>query len=1137
MVRSNHAGEPHDLPAPRALACAAALAMGSLAAPPSFGACGSAGSTIISGASTGPCTLVAGSTLRITTTGELSSSAAPAITADHVNGALDIVNGGRLSGTPGITLTNSTLEGGITNFFNANLAVAESSGTAIVIKDTRLSNGLDNHGTITSGSASGSGLDIQDSIVGSLRNIGNINAAGYGLRLRVSTINGRWSNSGGVKSGGTGVAMDSSIVHGEVINTGDLTAGQHGMALTGSRVDGDVRAWGIISSGADALRVVDSYIGRDLITRGTLTADVHGVRLSGGRLSGDLVNQAVITAASGITLSSTLTRGNVINEGTIAASSEGLALYTATVRGTLQNTGDISLEGDVMQSDGVPQAALGIHAGSVIEGVYNSGSISSSDRVAIQVGTATITRRGIKNSGGTISGRTGLVIDNSSVSGGFSNTGSIWGVGDLGQANGVRVRDSQIIGNFTNAGTITSGNGSAIRFDNSAMVGTITNSHQLVGSHGLRLQGTHVDGSINNSGEIRASILGIALSDSDLSGDLINMGTVTGKDRGIRLSDSTIRGTLRNGGTVAGQHGITLRNTSITDGIDISGSVLADAVSGYAVHIDKNSSVPQLRISGDDTARFSGAVRTVATPVLITSGSTFTLQDGNRFQVPTLENRGILAVAAVGPNLDEPTLPTHAAVATIKGNYLQTSSATFSTQVVDGARYGQLVVSGTATLPHLAKLYVDVANPAQPLSVNRLNNVISAGALVSDGTYTVTSNSQLFNFSGVKDANTVDLKLAVKSSTGASDALRSTGAGNKASGAARVLDSQFAQGISSPLTDYFLTATSQAEVARAVSQSLPLTNALPASQFMLEQITDTLRERMSEAPLSAPGFVQPASGVWIKSFGARMADNQGGASNGFATNVGGTLFGAEATVSRTTRVGVAFAYGEGQASDPGAGRSRNNQLELYQLTAYGSHLLDEITELSVHAGMGHNQSDGRRTLTFGGSNSQASTTVDSHFFTGGVALSRRWALSEAATLTPSLSADYTRVNDDGYRERGAAGIAPLLLEVKARTTDQLLLGFDTRLSHSITPGTQIKGTLGVAYDVIDEGNVVNAAFAGAPGQTFRTPGSDFGPWVLRGGLEFSSVGPSGISLSFAMDMQTRAGYTEQVGQVRLAVPF
>lgn len=1137
MERFNHTGHLHPLPVCRTLACAVTLAMGGLAAPPSFGACGSAGSTVISGASTGPCTLVAGSSLRITTSGELTSSAGAGVIADHVSGAVDIVNGGTIKGTPAISLTDSALEGGITNFFNANLGVAGHSGTAVVIESTRLSNGLDNHGTITSGIAAGNGMAIHNSIVGSLRNLGNINAADDGLRLHESTVNGRWSNSGGVQSGAVGVAVSDSIVHGEVINTGDLTARQYGLALTGSRVDGDVRAWGTIKGGGEALRVVDSYIGGDLITRGTLAADGYGVRLSGGRLSGDLVNQATITAANGIAVSGTLMRANVVNEGTLVASSEGLALYRATVNGTVQNTGGISLEGGTNQNDGTAQAALGVHAASAIGGIYNSGSISSSDRVAIQVDAATITRRGIKNAGGTVTGRTGLLIDNANVTGGFSNTGSIFGVGDLGQANGVRIRDSQVTGNFTNAGAITSGNGSAIRFDNSAIVGTITNSRQLVGINGLRLQGTKVDGTINNSGEIRADALGIALFGSNLSGDLVSTGRIIGADVGIRLSDSTVRGALRTGGTITAQNGITVRNTSIAGGIDISGKVLADPLSSYAVDIDADSRVPQLRIDGNNTARFSGAVRTVATPVLITSGSTFTLQDGNRFQVPTFENRGTLAVAAEGPDLDAPSLPTHAAVATIQGNYLQTGGATFSTQVADGTHYGQLVVSGTATLPHQARLFVDVANPTQPFSVSRLDNVISAGTLASDGTYTVTSNSQLFNFSGVKDANTLDLKLAAKSSTGASDALRTAGAGNEAAGAARVLDSQFAQGSSSPLTGYFVTATSQAEVARAVSQSLPLTNALPASQFMLEQIIETLRERMSEAPLLAPGFVQPASGVWIKPFGARLADTQGGASNGFATNVGGTLFGAEATLSRATRVGVAFAYGDSQASDAGASRGRNNQLELYQFSAYGSHLVDDVTELSVHAGMGHNQSDGRRTLSFGSSDSQASANVESQIFTGGAALSRRWALSEATTLTPSFSADYARVSDDGYRESGAASLAPLLLEVKARTTDQLLLGFDTRLSHSVTPGTQIKGRLGVAYDVMDEGNVVSAAFAGAPGQTFSTPGSDLGPWVLRGGLEFSTVSRGGTSLSFAMDMQTRASYTEQVGQVRLEVPF
>ncbi|WP_263263857.1 autotransporter outer membrane beta-barrel domain-containing protein [Pseudomonas sp. RIT-PI-S] len=1219
----------HPHPTPRALAWAVALAVGSFAAQPAFAACGTPGTTVISGASTGPCTLVAGSTLKVTSSGSLSSDTAAAATADHVSGSLNILNAGTITGKPAISLTNSTLTGGITNYSTGTLGGAAPNGTAVLIKNTHLSDGVVNNGKVLSGSSNGNGLDIESSITGGLRNRGEINAAVYGVLALESTINGDVNNSGDIQSRVIGVSLNSDIVNGDVISSGKLRGAQYGLAITGTRVNGDVRTRGLVHGGTDAVRVVNSTVTGQLLTQDTITANDTGIELYNSKIAGDMINEAAVTAREGILVNSNL-RGNLINRGHIAASSDGLALYNATVKGTVQNSGTISLEGGTVQGDDIPQAALGVHFNSAIGGLYNTGSITSSDRIAVEVDTATVGSRGIKNVGGTLSGRTGLFIDNSTVNGLVSNTGSITGVGGTGTAAGVRVRASQLQGGLSNAGDIA-GTAMAISFDNSGLTGNLNNSGHLTGTNGVRLEDTTVDGSVLNSGSVTADAYAIALVGSDISGDVVNTGTVRGGDKGLLLSGSTVLGAVRNSasltahtaalevtnsyvqggivntghiespagvrlgnsrvasidnrgviqggddgvltiastqiagdinnrgslladstspftlllvdsqvggrlvssGIISGQAGINLRNTDIAGGIDISGQVLGDAVSGYAVNIDADSSVAQLRISGNDSARFSGIVHASNTPVQVTAGSTFTLQDGNRFEVPTFENRGTLAVAASGPNLDDPSAPAHAAVATLQGDYLQTSGATFSTRVADGTTYGHLVVSGTATLPHQANVYVNVANPAQPFSVSSLDNVISAGTLASDGTYNVTSNSQLFNFSGVKDANTLDLKLAAKSATGVRDAVQGNSA---AQDAARVLDSQLAQGSSSALSSYFVSATSGAEVARAVTQSLPLTNALPASQFMLEQITDTLRERLAESPMLGTSFAQPQGGVWIKPFGARMADNQR-ASSGFAANVGGTLFGADAVLSKATRVGVAFAYGNSQANDEAAGSGHNNQLELYQFTAYGSHLLDDVTELSVHAGMGHNQSDGRRTLNFGGSNSQADASVDSQIFTSGVALSRRLPLTEATTLTPSLSADYTRVHDDAYRESGASGIAPLLLDVKARTTDQLLLGFDTRVSHDFAPGIQLKGKLGVAYDLLDEGNVVTAAFAGAPGQTFRTPGSDLGPWVLRGGLEFASVSRRGTSLSFAMDMQTRAGYTEQTSMVKLSVPF
>ena len=1222
----------HRQPVPRTLALAVALA---IAAPSGFAACGSAGTTVISG-NAGPCELVAGSTLKVTRTGTLGSSTGAAATADHVTGRLQILNAGTLAGAPGISLTNSTLTGGVINYASGTLAGSPAGSSAVLVSHVRLSQGVTNNGSILANldnAINGSGLWVENSISGGLRNRGQLSGAVYGLLALDTTLNGNVNNSGTVAGAVTGVALNNSIVHGDVLNSGGIDGGQYGLALTGTRVQGSVRSSGTLHGGADALRIVNSHISGTVLTQGRITSADQGIQVLGGRLAGDLVNEATLTARVGLVANSNL-RGNLINRGHIAAASSGLALYNTTLKGTVQNTGSIMLEGGTVQGEDVPQAALGVHFNSAIGGIYNSGSITSSDRTAVQVDTATVGRKGIKNAGGTLSGRTGLFIDNARVSGAVINTGTLHGSGDVGPAAGVRIRASQLGGGLINAGTISSAV-AAISVDNSGLVGNLRNSGTLAGGNGLRLEDSNLDGSLINSGTIRAEVFGIALLGSDLSGDLVNTGTLFGTDNGLRLSgsrvlgaifntgtlgahtsamqvfnsyvkggivntgrieapagvslgnsrvasvdnqgviqggddgvltlagsqlsgdlansgsllaqatspftlllvDSQVGGRVINSGTIAGQNGITVRNSSVTGGIDISGRVLADAVSGYAVDIDSASSVPQLRISGNNSARFSGAVRTTATPVVITPGSAYTLQDGNRFEVPTFENRGTLAVAAQGPDPDDPGALAHAAVATIQGNYLQASGATFSPQVVNATQYGHLVVTGTATLPSQAKLYVDVANPAQPFNVSGLNNVISAGTLASDGTYTVASNSQLFTFSGVKDANTLDLTLAAKSNTAVSDALQGNARSKPGLGAARVLDSQVAQGASSALGTRFVSATSAAQVAQAVAQSLPLTNALPASQFVLEQMTDSLRERLAETPLAAAGYAQPPGGVWIKPFGARMADNQRSASNGFAASAGGTLLGAEAALSKSTRVGVAFAYGTGQAVDQGTAPGRNNQLELYQFTAYGSHLLDEATELSVHAGMGHNDSEGRRTLSFDGGNSQASARVGSQVLTTGVALSRRLPVSDATTLTPALTVDYTRVHDNAYQERGAASIAPLLLNIDARTIEQLLLGFEARASHAISPGMQVKGKLGAAYDLLDEGNRVTAAFAGAPGQRFTTPGSELGPWVLRAGLEFNAVSRGGTRLSFGMDLQSRAGYTEHSRQIRLSVPF
>jgi len=55
---------------------------------------------------------------------------------------------------------------------------------------------------------------------------------------------------------------------------------------------------------------------------------------------------------------------------------------------------------------------------------------------------------------------------------------------------------------------------------------------------------------------------------------------------------------------------------------------------------------------------------------------------------------------------------------------------------------------------------VNVANPNFAFTVTGMADIISAGTLTSDGTFAVTDNSALFDFTANKNGNAVDLALA-----------------------------------------------------------------------------------------------------------------------------------------------------------------------------------------------------------------------------------------------------------------------------------------------------------------------------------------------------------------------------------------
>ncbi|WP_213881965.1 autotransporter outer membrane beta-barrel domain-containing protein, partial [Pseudomonas sp. dw_358] len=441
------------------------------------------------------------------------------------------------------------------------------------------------------------------------------------------------------------------------------------------------------------------------------------------------------------------------------------------------------------------------------------------------------------------------------------------------------------------------------------------------------------------------------------------------------------------------------------------------------------------------------------------------------------------------------------------------------TEALDATHFGKLVVTGTATLPDQAKFDVDVVNSGQSFQGATLASVLSAGTLNSNGTYAVTSNSALYNFSGVKDGNSVDLVAAPKTTTAVTNAVAGISTANLS--AARVLDSAIAT--NSSLTPFFVGATSGSSVASAISQTLP-SNAAAAtevSQSTLSTIADVVQSRIdaNTGLASGDGFYGDKN-LWMKPFGSWINQSQHGNTPGYDATVYGMAFGLDAPVNELLRLGVSFSYANADTNSKADVSAQSAKVDLYQLMGYGSYTVAPNTELSFHAGVGQNRNDGKRDLSLNGISGQAKSNYDSRTVTAGVALAKAYDISPTTRFIPSVRADYTWLKDDSYHESGSAAINPLLLDVDQHQTDQLILGLDGKLVHEVIPGTQLTANLGVGYDVIHDDSMLTSSYAGAAGNTFNTVGQSSSPWLARGGVGVTTrIAQNGTELSVNYDAE------------------
>lgn len=352
---------------------------------------------------------------------------------------------------------------------------------------------------------------------------------------------------------------------------------------------------------------------------------------------------------------------------------------------------------------------------------------------------------------------------------------------------------------------------------------------------------------------------------------------------------------------------------------------------------------------------------------------------------------------------------------------------------------------------------------------------------------------------------------------------------NPALPAAAVIDA------SPELTLLFAGLSTDAQKSAAASQTLPLLtgSSQVAANTALTGISRVVQARIEiNRGLSSGDEFLGDKYFWMKPFGSWADQDKRNGVSGYKADTVGLAFGADATISPATRLGLAFAFADASVDGKSSTAPNKTQVDVYQLLGYGSHSLDEATEISFLAGIGQNRNHGKRSILFQGTEAKSSFTSQTAML--GVGIGRIYRLSETTRITPSVRADYAWIKDKGYTESGA-GL--LNLRVSGRSTEELILSADAKVSHDIKSGTTLTANAGIGYDVLNERAAITAAFAGAPGASFTTKGIDPSPWVVRAGLGLTSITQSGMEVTARYDAEYRKDFLNQTASVKFRWTF
>jgi outer membrane autotransporter protein len=1054
----------------------------------------------------------------------------------HTEGRLDITNGGAVSNTIGLIGNNLdgtgsvTVDGAGSSWTNSDYLSVGGGGVGRL----DITNGGTVSNTVGTIGGSGTGNVTVDGAGSSWTNSDSLNIGLSGRsynRLTIAnnaTVNVN-SGAGTVTIGSSGILEIGAVTYHEPVAAGTLNAasvvfdGDNG-SLYFSHTNADYIFTPTISGTGNVTLESGTTIftGANTYSGNTTIYGFYGGILKANNTTGSATGTATVTVANGGTLggSGTISGVVTVNDGGIIAA--GNSPSTLTVGSLILNNASIlDFELDSPSGTaGVDSDLIAVSDNLTLDGILNITDLGGFDFATTSGDTGsyqlfsyggTLTDNALSFGSGVLAGYN-YTIDTATV-------GQVYLTADY---DGLQFWDGS---NISADDTVNGGNGTwnSATTNWAAQSGNVNLAWSNLTAVFSGTAGTvEVDGLQTISG-LQFSTDGYQLTDTDSNGELILAAEGTEmrvNPTVIAAIDVALTGTGSLTKTGDGALILTADN-SYSGGTTINGGILQLGNGGTTGSVIGNiANNAALSFNRSDYVTYAGTITGAGSIGLISGNTHFTGDLSGHTGTVTVDG-GNLAI-----NSNE-TL-------SLGGNYTLAAASTLNVTAADDATYSKLVVAGTATLASNAKINIDVTNPNFAFTTaytNGMADIISAGTLISDGTFAVTDNSYLFNFSAVKDGDTVDLALA-----SAAPAVRiSTINQGKAAaiGAATAIDNIISNNPTGGIAVPFVSLTTEQDVANAAESTLPGASGGMAqlTNMATNAVTDAVASRQNATRgLSSGDAFMTDRHVWLKPFGGwTQQDNRQGVT-GYDIDSYGLALGVDGDVSSSWNVGAAFAYINSDVESNLAAGSHQIDMDSYLAKAYATKMFDDVTALNLQAGVGLSNYDSNRRLF---NSDAANADYDSWNTQLSAELERSYQVSDKTVMTPYVHADYSYVSVESYNESGAGALS---LNVDDDSADSLIIGTGVKANHAVSDSLLLMANAGIGYDAMADRSSLTSGFAGT-GAQFTTDGIEPDEWVYNAGVgaTYSLDNGTEITASYAID--ARQDYTDQSVSANFRIMF